>query len=63
MNRTSKLQTEPLFFAPRWISEYLVKSIQKCGDISLAYDLMLQEYADDHYARDIKPKKEKLQLP
>jgi hypothetical protein len=23
----------------RWISEYLVRSIKECGDISLAYDL------------------------
>jgi hypothetical protein len=31
----------PLFFAPRWISRYIVRSIQLCGDMSLAFDLML----------------------
>lgn len=29
----------PLFFAPRWISRYIVRSIELCGDMSLAYDL------------------------
>jgi hypothetical protein len=30
----------PLFFAPRWISRFIVRSIQLCGDMSLAFDLM-----------------------
>jgi hypothetical protein len=31
------------FFAPRWISRYIVLSIKKCGDMSLAYDLLIQD--------------------
>jgi len=34
------LQKDPTFFAPRWISRYIVRSIQLCGDMSLAFDLM-----------------------
>jgi hypothetical protein len=32
-----------IFFAPRWISRYIVRSIQLCGDMSLAFDLMEKE--------------------
>jgi hypothetical protein len=31
------------FFSPRWISRYIAQSIQICRDISLAYDLLLQD--------------------
>jgi hypothetical protein len=31
------------FFRPRWISRYIAQSIQICGDLSLAYDLLLQD--------------------
>jgi hypothetical protein len=31
------------FFSPRWISRYIAKSIQICGDLSLAYNLLLQD--------------------
>jgi hypothetical protein len=31
------------FFSPRWISRYIAQSIQICGDLSLAYDLLLQD--------------------
>jgi len=35
------------FFTPRWISRYIVQSIKICGDISLAYDLLLQDASPD----------------
>jgi hypothetical protein len=31
----------PLF--PYWLSQYITSSIQKCGDMSLAYDLLLED--------------------
>jgi len=31
------------FFGPRWISKYLVQSIHKCGDMSMAFDLLLED--------------------
>jgi len=33
----------PDFFSPRWISRYIAESIRLYGDISLAYDLLLQD--------------------
>jgi hypothetical protein len=33
----------PLFFGPRWISRFIVRSIQLCGDMRLAFDLMEKE--------------------
>lgn len=43
-NRTKRLQEilnkDPYFFASRWISRYIVTSIELCGDTSLAFDLM-----------------------
>jgi hypothetical protein len=35
------------FFSPRWISRYIAQSIQICGDMSLAYDLLLQDASPD----------------
>ena len=34
------LSEDPFFFAPRWISRYVVRSIELCGDMSLAFDLL-----------------------
>jgi hypothetical protein len=31
----------PVF--PYWLSQYIISSIQTCGDMSLAYDLLLQD--------------------
>jgi len=31
------------FFAPRWISRYIIQSIKKTGDMSEAYELLLQD--------------------
>ena len=31
------------FFAPRWISHYIIQSIEKTGDMSEAYELLLQD--------------------
>jgi len=31
------------FFAPRWISRYILKSITKTGSMSEAYELLLQD--------------------
>jgi len=33
---------ERLFF-PYWLSRYILESIKQCGDISLAYDLLLKD--------------------
>jgi len=30
-------------FKPRWISKYIIESILQCGDMSLAYDLLLKD--------------------
>ena len=38
--RTMREKLPPLYFAPRWISRFIVRSIQMTGDISLAYDLL-----------------------
>jgi hypothetical protein len=35
------------FFSPRWISRYIIESIRKCGNMSLAYDLLLQDASPD----------------
>jgi hypothetical protein len=37
------LHNDPTFFAPRWISLYIVRSIELCGDMSLAFDLLKEE--------------------
>ncbi|MEM2567315.1 MAG: hypothetical protein QXH20_02445 [Candidatus Bathyarchaeia archaeon] len=39
-------------FTPLWISPYIAQSIKQCGDMSLAYDLLLNEYIPPR-----KPKK------
>ena len=31
------------FFASRWISRYIIQSIKKTGDMSEAYELLLQD--------------------
>jgi len=31
------------FFSPRWISPYILESIRRCGDISLAYEIYSSE--------------------
>ena len=31
------------FFWPRWISPYILESIRRCGDISLAYEIYSSE--------------------
>jgi hypothetical protein len=41
------------FFSPRWISRYVAQSIQICGDLSLAYDLLLRD-ASPEFKRRIK---------
>jgi hypothetical protein len=37
---------ERLFF-PYWLSRYILESIKQCGNISLAYDLLLQDATPD----------------
>jgi hypothetical protein len=41
--RETAICYDPFFFAPRWISRYLVESIRQTGDISIAFDLMLKD--------------------
>jgi hypothetical protein len=45
MNRKPEPKSEPterLFF-PYWLSRYILESIKQCGNMSLAYDLLLQD--------------------
>jgi hypothetical protein len=37
---------ERLFF-PYWLSRYILESIKQCGDMSLAYDMLLQDASPD----------------
>ena len=48
MNRLGRKARTPSdlpmdFFAPRWISRYIIQSIKKTGDMSEAYELLLQD--------------------
>jgi len=38
--------TERLFY-PYWLNRYILESIKRCGNISLAYDLLLQDACQD----------------
>ena len=42
------------FFSPRWISRYILKSITKTGDMSEAYELMLQDAHSQLKKRKLK---------